>query len=334
MALSALAIAAIIAASAGATGASWNAIGSNTHGKEYKGIARGSNRKFNKYLEGEGSDYAEMWSSLPEDLRQQLVNEYTYENNNVANLWGAFGGDREVLDYERMLQELADASSEGGMFDEYEALTNSKPVYEDYFNDALDTIKEQNRVEYDELDKLLDEQTKLRDTDLANISKSYGDARSSLLSNQYRQNSQTMDALQSGMDRSRRNALEAGASAGVRIAGNVNTLLSSQNKQAATSMETANQLSQMMINQRNAESSVNRAYNDYLINDNAQRRDLRMSTEDRAHNYASGRYNVAKDSYDSNVSDFDSKYAMNSMYDYKSRHADTKNSGSTATTLR
>jgi hypothetical protein len=331
MALSALAIAAIIAASAGATGASWNAIGSNTHGKDYKGIARSSNKKFDKYLEGEGSEYSEMWNSLPEDLRQQLVNDYTYEKNNVANLWGAFGGDREVLDYERMLQELADASSKGGMFDEYESLVNSKPVYEDYFNDALDVVNQQNQAEYDELDKLLDEQTKQRDTDLANISESYGGARRSLLSNQYRQNSQTMDTLQSGMDRTRRNALEAGASAGIRIAGNVNTLLSAQNKQAATSMDTANQLSQMMINQRNAESSVNRAYNDYLTNDNAQRRDLRMSTEDRAHNYASGRYNVAQDSYDAKVSDFDSKYSMSNMYDYKSRYANTKNSSGTTT---
>lgn len=310
MSLSAAVIAALIAAGVGA--GTWNAIGSNTHGKDYRQISRHSNKKFNEYLEG-NADYKAMWEALPSDLQNALVSNYSYVDNNVANLWGLFGGDREVLDYERMLEEL---SNSGDMLSDYAEL-GERPTLDSYLSSAYGEVQRQNEVEFDALDKLLAEQEALYNEDMSNISQGYNDMRTNLLSQQYQQNLQTMDTLQSDMSRTRQNALEAGASAGIRIAGNVNALLSAQNKQSATSMDTANQLAQMMINQRNEESAARREYQNYRQSDTAARRDLRLSTDSRAYDYANNRYNAAAQSYDSKRTDLDNAWQNSGLYDYR-----------------
>jgi hypothetical protein len=96
--------------------------------------------------------------------------------------------------------------------------------------------------------------------------------------------------MSSDMARARRNAIEAGASAGVRIAGNVNALLSAQNKMSQQSLETSNQLAQMLVNQRNAEAGLRNQW-----------RDVKMSTYDRTQNRAQSMYSTEQAKYDDNT---------------------------------
>lgn len=96
--------------------------------------------------------------------------------------------------------------------------------------------------------------------------------RQQLLSNQYQQNAQLLGSVETAMDKSRRNALEAGASAGLRMAENINTTLALQNKQSQTSLETSNQLAQQLLNQRQANAGIRSEYNQMLSDNAAERR--------------------------------------------------------------
>jgi hypothetical protein len=98
----------------------------------------------------------------------------------------------------------------------------------------------------------------------------------------------------------------------MRLAGNINTLLSTQNKQSQTSLETANQLAQMMVNQRNAEASVRARYGDYMIQHFAPQQDIKDSLYSRA----DAHYTAEKTKYDSNTSAFYDKYVSNPAYDF------------------
>lgn len=111
----------------------------------------------------------------------------------------------------------------------------------------------------------------------------YNTLSSNLLSKDYQNSMRNVDTLNSQMNRARQNALTAGASAGLRIASNVNTLLSNQNKQSQQSLDTANQLSQMLLNQRSAAQSI---YNNKFDKENAY---LDRYTSD---------YNADRDSYE------------------------------------
>lgn len=84
----------------------------------------------------------------------------------------------------------------------------------------------------------------------------YNDAAEQILSSDYQRNASLMGTYQSEMRRSQRNALEAGASAGARLANNINVTLSTQNQQAQQSLETSNNLAQMLLNQRQAASDI------------------------------------------------------------------------------
>lgn len=84
----------------------------------------------------------------------------------------------------------------------------------------------------------------------------YNDAAEQMLSSDYQRNASLMGTYQSEMRRSQRNALEAGASAGARLANNINVTLSTQNQQAQQSLETSNNLAQMLLNQRQAASDI------------------------------------------------------------------------------
>jgi hypothetical protein len=202
-----------------------------------------------------------------------------------------------------------------------DALANepTAPIYDDYLTDARAQIDSENQEIFADLDNLLNTRTGLYNRQLSDISRGYNDMRSNLLSQQYRQNNQLIDTLQSGMDRSRRNALEAGATAGIRIAGNINTLLSVQNKQSATSMDTANQLAQMMVNQRNAENSVRSAYTDALGEDTANRHAIKLGSEGRASSLANTNYQSAQSSYDAKRKDWDTQNFDNPLYDYRTQ---------------
>jgi hypothetical protein len=230
-----------------------------------------------------------------------ILENYYDVDNNWSNLFGIGGYDRRVLDEERLLSDLAELKTAA-------AQTGSRPLYENFLNDARTQASDLYSGMYADLDALDAERTTMYRDELSNLRDSYNQSRTNLLSQQYQQNAQLMDTLQSGMDRSRRNALESGASAGIRIADNINTLLSVQNKQSATSMETANQLAQMMVNQRNAEASINRDYSDYKTQSAANRHTLQREQEGYASNLANTNYNAAMDTYQTKQNEYDSKY--------------------------
>jgi hypothetical protein len=98
--------------------------------------------------------------------------------------------------------------------------------------------------------------------EIGNLQQTYDTAKQSLLGNQAEQNRAILGQVGSEMDRSRQNAIEAGASAGLRLANNVNVLLSAQNKQRATSLDTANNLTQMLLNQQNQAMGIRQGINE------------------------------------------------------------------------
>lgn len=275
---------------------------------------------FDNYLSGRLSeDIAGYWNSLTDSEKTALLidtdNEYYDEGNAFRNSW---------LDVDKLIADLESLTG-----------TPTSPNYANVRQNAINAINAENQQlysTYDEqealLNQLRDSRTADYESGISDLRNDYANARNSLLSNQYRQNSQTMDTLQSGMDRARRNALEAGASAGVRIAGNINTLLSAQNKQAATSMETANQLSQMMINQRNAEQGLKSNYNDYMSQDAANRaaiddnrNQVMLSTQGRVDSKFNSEYSAQQQAHTDAWADWKRSNSGNafadSYYNYK-----------------
>lgn len=261
----------------------------------------------------------QIWNSLTASQREAIINKYYTANNSFENLLGIFG-DRLVVDEERLLADLAEFEE---MRDDYAALGDA-PVLSDYLDDARGIVDAENAEMFADLDKLLNTQTDLYNNQLRNLSDDYTFARNSLMTNQFRQNAQVLDSFQNNLDRSRRNALENGASAGIRLADNINALLTVQNKQASTSMETANQLAQMMINQRNAENSIRNDYSKLLREDTANRHSIKLSSEDRATSLANTNYSSAADSYAAKEQKLDQKYSIdNPLYDYR-KHSTSK----------
>ncbi len=258
-------------------------------------------------------DAGVFWNSLSELQQKELLDKYFKTENNFGNMWG-LAGDYEVFDEDGFLRDLYEAAE---MREAYAALGEA-PDYQTYLDDAREQIASENAEMYADLDRLLASQTGLYNQQMSNLADNFNTSRANLLSQQYQQNAQLMDTLQSGMERSRRNALEAGASAGIRIADNINTLLSVQNKQSATSMETANQLSQMMVNQRNAEASIRGAYSNTLAQDTAKRHDIKMGSEARATSLADTNYGAASESYGNEEERLDNYYGTsNPMYEYR-----------------
>lgn len=236
---------------------------------------------------------------LSDSELESILDHYYVEDNKWYNAWGFGGYDRRVLNdeerLERHLKELLEATE----------FTGTRPDKETYLDDARKAAGELYGGMYNELNAQAAEREAMYKDELANLAGNYRAARTGLLSQQQMQNAQLMDTLQSGMERSRRNALEAGASAGVRIADNINTLLSVQNKQSATSMETANQLSQMMINQRNAEADANRSYFNDKSQNTAYKQSLMREEESYASNLANTNYNAAMDKYTAKQDEYD-----------------------------
>ena len=150
----------------------------------------------------------------------------------------------------------------------------------------------------------------------------YNRQASGLLSNQYLANAQTYDALQSDMRKARQNALEAGASAGIRLAGNVNTLLSAQNKQSQTAMDTSNALAEMLLQQRNAAAGIRSNYRNEMseidslktgynldrTNLDNQYRNTRENMYNSRYNALMGDYNAKMSEYNNNVTNWENQF--------------------------
>ena len=258
-------------------------------------------------LRGMGLDENDIaaWDSLSESTKRAIIDKHYADKNTIFNLWGIFGNDRQKVDDDTLLSDLRELS-------EMQEAVGNLPELPNY-EDSLKYAQGEVDAALGELEALRATQVDSFNDELSSLASSYNTSRNALLSNQYQQNAQLMDNMTSQLDKQNRNALEAGASAGMRLAGNINTLLSTQNKQSQTSLETANQLAQMMVNQRNAEASVRGRYGDYMSQHFATKQDIKDSLYARADNYHTSRQNV----YDSAIAQWDSKYASNPSWSFR-----------------
>lgn len=215
--------------------------------------------------------------------------------------------------------DLINMARESGLLDETKTLfgTSDKLRSDTYTNVAqylaqLEDLYAQMPTEQDAIDAILSGEDPVSKAYLGELAKSeerqtanfqnqlqenqmmFDDYRSQILGNQYQQNAQLMGSVDSAMSKARRNALEAGASAGLRMAENINTTLALQNKQAQTSLETSNQLAQQLLNQRQAAAGIRSDYNTMLDNNSAERR-----------NYVAQR---TRDVHDSKMSDWHTRF--------------------------
>lgn len=198
--------------------------------------------------------------------------------------------------------------------DEIESFNLKNPVMSDYVDSSEDlyaSIDNELAPIYDSAVQRLDDEMGVMRQDYLDQLKSsadmYNRQASGLLSNQYLANAQTYEALQSDMRKSRQNALEAGASAGIRLAGNINTLLTAQNKQSQTAMDTSNALAEMLLQQRNAAAGVRSDYRNYMSDANQRRTNLDVQRQTHRDNLYSDRHNAQLNDYDRAVADYTAK---------------------------
>lgn len=169
-------------------------------------------------------------------------------------------------------------------------------------------INAENEAILEMYDADLKRRTDIYNQQMADSNDAYNRNVEQILSNDYQKNAQLLGTMRSEMNRSQRNALEAGASAGIRIAGNINTMLSMQNKQSQQSLETSNNLAQMLLNQQQANAGLRSEYGNYLSQDTANRAALKSGTVERKNAaYDSARAD-ALDKYDRELGDWEDRY--------------------------
>ena len=251
-------------------------------------------------LASRGVDFA----NLSQSQIESLLDPYWETTDNTFSTAHTFDIDRFASDYDNILKANADMPE--------------APNAEQYWQDAKARADQEAAGSLESLKQLYDDERQA-------LASRYNTARSDLLSSQYQQNAQLMGTVSSQLDKQQRNALEAGASAGIRLASNVNTLLSAQNKQSQTSLETANQLSQMMVNQRNAEASARSNYFD-------KQQNIKDAAYSKAQSYYNTEYGVAEDSYGTKRQKWDDAMWDNPLWDSKlgkSKFNNTNNTGGT-----
>lgn len=228
------------------------------------------------------------------------LESYKSKDNSILNMWGLLG-DKYTYDTDSVLADLARLS---------DASVNmpKAPDYKQLYTDAQSQINAEN----DEILGMYDAD-KQRQTDLYNNLMSQNNAAynrnvGQIMSNDYQKNAQLMGTVRSEMQRSQRNALESGASAGMRIAENINTTLSLQNRQSQQSLETSNNLAQMLLNQQQANAGLRSEYGNYLSQDADKRAALKSGTAERIENQYNNRVNSAESIYNSQMQNYENAY--------------------------
>lgn len=239
--------------------------------------------------------------SLSDAELRGLLDQYRYVDNDWTNLGGLLG-DKEVIDVESALQDLA----------RLEQFKDQAPVAPD-LNLIYDEAQKQIDAENAEILKMYDDdndrQKELYNNLMSQNNAAYNRNVGQIMSNDYQKNAQLMGTVRSEMQRSQRNALESGASAGMRIAENINTTLSLQNRQSQQSLETSNNLAQMLLNQQQANAGLRSEYGNYLSQDANRRASLKSGTAERVANQFGNRADIADRTYNQQLQNYDSAYA-------------------------
>lgn len=232
-----------------------------------------------------------------------ILDQYYYQNG------GGLGNYTYDFDLRSALQDLGALNGIGSM--------PASPNWDALAQQAKNDIALENAQINSLYDKNLASQKQLYQQEMQNNNKMYNDYARQILSNDYQKNAQLMGSLGNSLDRARTSALEAGASAGLRLSNNINTLLSTQNKQAQQSLDTANNLAQNMLNQRQAASGLRGSYNNTLANDTANRTNLMRGSAERTTNYQNAYIGQQQSLYDNKMNSWEnanSQYSSNPFY--------------------
>lgn len=272
-----------------------------------------------RYFEEKYKDNSEALAfldNLTDDELYSIAQNYTHERT------GIFGGKYDAIDF---------AGNISSDFDEMLEASKYKPEtlsYQQIYDDAVNAVNTENAEIEAMYDKLLEQQTTNFNQQMSDLNESYNDTANQILSNDYIKNRQLMDTATSELSKSRRNALEMGASAGIRLANNVNTMLSTQNQQAQQSLNTSNNLAQMMLNQRQAASGIRDNYYNTLATDTQNRINLKQGTAGKISDYANSQFNTQQKIYDQQYGAWENKYGSlnrnNAFWDYQNNYSANK----------
>ena len=270
-------------------------------------------KAFRDYAASQGYDSDFLDSLSDKDLGSLLSSSYAENGRNFL------GVENTDIIFSDALKELQES-------EKYRVpnLIDYSQIYEQ----AEQDIAAENAEVEALYDQLLSQQTANLNQQMADLNQSYQDTTNQILSSDYIKNRQLMDTATSELSRSRRNALEAGASAGLRLANNVNTMLSVQNQQAQQSLQTSNNLAQMMLNQRQAAAGIRGDYYNALTNDTANRAALKQGNAERTASYKATQTGLAQSEYQNRLDNWDATMGNNPWGDHRftySRRQDQRN---------
>ena len=237
------------------------------------------------------TDYPDVASEMTDAQIEALVGQY--QDTKGWSLFSDWGHDYGV-DYDELQEDLNDFNKIRSELGDMPAPIDYGAIQKEASN-AIDAENQQVLNIYNE-----NEQRSINNLKslLQQNNQMYNDQVNNILSTNYQNNASLLNTMGSALDKTRQNALEAGASAGVRLAGNINTLLSVQNQQNQQSLETSNNLAQMLLNQRQAAMGIRNDYNNVLNNYANQRASLMSGTAERKANYANSMMNQQQNIYD------------------------------------
>lgn len=231
-----------------------------------------------------------------------VLDAYVTKTKDLTNLYG-LTGSTHTYDTNNMLAQLKQLSDADSL------PIPDAPNFNTIYDEALKSLEDENAAIEDLYDDDLERQTSMYQNQLADSNRAYNQNVEQILSNDAQNSNRLLGTMRSELQRSQRNALEAGASAGMRIAGNINTALSVQNQQAQQSLDTSNNLAQMLLNQQQANAGLRNEYGNYLSQDTARRAGLKSGMAERAENMANTRFNTEQIKYNNAMENRERKYS-------------------------
>ena len=256
--------------------------------------SEGKSNMLNRFKNELNNDFI---NSLSNEQLLALLDPYFVKDTSSSIL----GNTSEVLDKEWFLKDLQQLQNVNSEVPEL-------PDFDSVYKNAQNAIYAENDKLLDLLNQDMQRQTNAYQQGLNDLNSSYNNMFNQITSNNYQNNAMLMGTVDSEMSKARRNSLEAGASAGVRLAENVNTLLSIQNKQTQQSLETSNQLAQQLLNKQSAAAGIRGNYNNALSNNTNKQIGLQQGTEERVNNFANSKYDNAMQSYKEDLHKWETNY--------------------------
>jgi len=257
---------------------------------------------------GEGSRYHGLADWFRENLAQEDISDDVKEfiaglDDSTLEALLIDAGEKDGSQFLWEKQKTIDVDSILNGLNKISELPDLPTLYntEDIRKNISDQIDAENAKVLDLYDKDLARQTNLYTSQMEGLNDNYNTFARNILSNDYQKNASLLGTLSTSLDKSRRNALEAGANAGLRIAGNINTVMSAQNKQTATSLETANNLAQQLINQQNAARGIQGAFANTMSNDTNRRANLYSGGVERKQAATTGAVQEAQTDYENKM---------------------------------